>query len=228
MFNLNSFDLFQTLLRIPIVLLSLSVHEAAHGYAAYKLGDRTAYNLGRLSLNPLRHLDPIGAVCMLLFGFGWARPVPINTRYFKKPRRDMAISSLAGPASNLIMAFAAFVIHAYIIRFGTSIAITENGFELAASSNFVYVLELFFYQFFALNIMLAVFNLFPIPPLDGSRILFAVLPDKFYFGFMKYEQFISIGIFVLLFMGLLDAPILFVTRLFTDGFSFITGFLPYL
>ena len=90
---------------VIITLITLTVHEVSHGYAAYKLGDPTARNFGRLSLNPLKHLDPIGTVSMLLFGFGWAKPVPINTRYFKKPRRDMALSALAGPASNLIMSF---------------------------------------------------------------------------------------------------------------------------
>ena len=88
------------LLCIPIILLSLSLHETMHGYVAYKLGDPTAKNLGRLTLNPLKHLDPLGFLCMLLMGFGWANPVPINTRYFKNPRRDMAISAIAGPLSN--------------------------------------------------------------------------------------------------------------------------------
>ena len=111
-------EFFHYILRIPIVLLSLSVHEVAHGYVAYKLGDPTARNLGRLSLNPMKHFDLFGSLCMLLFGFGWAKPVPISTRYFKNPRSGMAISALAGPLSNLIMAFIAFISQAYIFRFG--------------------------------------------------------------------------------------------------------------
>ena len=221
MFNLNPQELFGIIIRIPIVLISLSVHEVAHGYAAYKLGDPTARNLGRLNLNPLKHLDPVGAVCMLLFGFGWAKPVPINTRYFKNPRRGMALSSLAGPLSNLLMAFVAFTIHAYIFRFGFESLITEPG-------SIVYMLELFFLEFFWLNITLAVFNLMPIPPLDGSRILFVFLPDKLYFGIMKYEQFISIALFACLWLGVFDSPISFIIGIFTIAFNFIIKFFPFL
>ena len=101
------------LLSLPIVFLSLSVHETAHGYAAYRLGDPTARNLGRLTLNPLKHLDPVGFVCMLLAGFGWANPVPINSRYFRKPRRDIAIVGVAGPLSNLLLA----VVFLLLLRF---------------------------------------------------------------------------------------------------------------
>ena len=214
-------EVFYYILRIPIVLLSLSVHEVAHGYAAYKFGDPTARNLGRLSLNPLKHLDPIGALCMLLFGFGWAKPVPINTRYFKNPKSGMALSALAGPLSNLIMAFVAFVTQMYILRFGaTAIFTNPNGI--------VYMLFLFFNEFFYLNISLAVFNLLPIPPLDGSRILFYLLPDKVYFGVMKYEQYITIAMFAFLWLGWLDAPIYYIRDIFITAFSFITQFLPFL
>ena len=214
-------EVFYYILRIPIVLLSLSVHEVAHGYAAYKFGDPTARNLGRLSLNPLKHIDPIGALCMLLFGFGWAKPVPINTRYFKKPKSGMALSALAGPMSNLIMAFVAFVTRIYIFRFGAAEILTNpNGI--------VYMLFLFFTEFFYLNISLAVFNLLPIPPLDGSRILFYLLPDKIYFGVMKYEQYITIAMFAFLWLGWLDAPIYYIRDIFITAFSFITQFLPFL
>ena len=92
------------LLSLPIVFLALSVHETAHGYVAYKLGDPTAKNLGRLTLNPIKHIDPLGFICMLLCGYGWAKPVPVNTRYFKKPKRDMALTGLAGPVSNILLA----------------------------------------------------------------------------------------------------------------------------
>ncbi len=228
-----SSDIFYYILRIPIVLLSLSVHEVAHGYAAYKLGDPTARNLGRLSLNPLKHLDPIGAICMLLFRFGWAKPVPINTRYFKKPKRDMALSALAGPLSNLIMAFIAYIISRYILYFG------GNGGNLGVDSYFsliplteagkiLYVLYLFFETFFVLNISLAVFNLLPIPPLDGSRILFVLLPDKIYFAVMKYEQIIYFALMGCLFIGVLDPAIDAVFNFFIEIFQFVTKFLPFL
>lgn len=230
---MNNFELFEYILRIPIILISLTVHEVAHGYAAYKLGDPTAKNLGRLSLNPLKHLDPIGALCMLLFRFGWAKPVPINTRYFKKPKRDMAISALAGPLSNLFMAFVAYVISIYIAtlsaqngQFGW--ALSGELLILTETGNFLYILYLFFDTFFLLNISLAVFNLLPIPPLDGSRILFVLLPDKIYFGVMKYEQIISIGILVCLWTGLLDPVLNAVFGFFINIFNSIVQFLPFL
>ena len=209
--------IFEIILRIPIVLFSLSVHEVAHGYAAYKFGDPTAHNLGRLSLNPLKHLHPIGTICMLLFGFGWAKPVPINTRYFRNPKIGMAISALAGPVSNLLLAFIAFIIQAYIIRFSPS--------EI---SKFIYVLFLFFVEFFSLNIALAVFNLLPIPPLDGSRILFSLLPYRITAAIEKYEQYITIALFVFLWLGWLNTPISVIYGLFVKLFTFVTQFLPFL
>ena len=222
---MDRFEIFEWLLRIPIVLLSLTVHEVAHGYAAYKLGDPTARNLGRLSLNPLKHLDPIGALCMLVFRFGWAKPVPISTRYFKKPKRDMALSALAGPLSNLIMAFVAYIVSEYVLRFGT-FGTFSLGDTLAG--RIWYIVYLFFSTFFWMNISLAVFNLIPVPPLDGSRILFVLLPDKIYFGIMKYEQYIYLGLIACLAFGLLDGVLSFVIMLFTMAFDFITGFLPFL
>ena len=231
--NLNSQDILELLIRIPVILFSLTLHEVAHGYAAYKMGDPTAKNLGRLTLNPIKHLDPIGALCMLLFRFGWAKPVPINTRYFKKPRRGMAISALAGPLSNLLLSFVSYIISVYIAvlsarndffgwnYFGDLIIVNDTG-------KILYILYLFFETMFVMNIFLAVFNLLPIPPLDGSRIMFVLLPDKYYFGIMKYEQFISIGLMAALWLGLLDTPLNFVFNLFYQAFGYITQFLPFL
>lgn len=222
---MDKFQIFEWILRIPIVLLSLTVHEVAHGYAAYKLGDPTAKNLGRLSLNPIKHLDPLGAICMLLFRFGWAKPVPISTRYFKKPRRDMAISALAGPLSNLLMAFATYIISEYILRFGNF-----GTFYLGDTfaGRIWYISYLFFSTFFLMNISLAVFNLIPVPPLDGSRILFVLLPDKIYFGVMKYEQYISIAIMGCLVFGLLDGILTAAVSGVIWFFDLICGFLPFL
>lgn len=231
---MDKFEIFQYLLRIPIVLLSLSIHEVAHGYVAYKLGDPTARNLGRLSLNPIKHLDPIGAICMVLFRFGWAKPVPINTRYFKKPRRDMALSALAGPVANLLMAFVAYVISIYFSYFGSNgghfylTSFLGTPFIATAGGKILYIAYLFFANFFLLNISLAVFNLLPIPPLDGSRILYVFLPDKLYFGVMKYERIIEIALFGALWLGLLDGVLQFVFNLFIQAFNFIVGFLPLL
>lgn len=214
--NASAYDVYEFLIRIPIILFSLTVHEIAHGYTAYKMGDPTAKSLGRLSLNPLKHLDPIGALCMLLFGFGWAKPVPINTRYFKKPRAGMALTALAGPVSNLLMAFVSFIAWLYISVLG------------GASPLFVELLGIFFEDFFVLNLGLAVFNLVPVPPLDGSRILFVLLPDKIYFGIMRYERYIYLALLVCLYLGVLDAPLNAAMRGVLWLFSKVAGILPLL
>lgn len=194
------------LLSLPIALLSLSVHETAHGYVAAKLGDPTAKNLGRLTLNPLKHFDPLGFICMVLCGFGWAKAVPINTRYFKNPRRDMALSAAAGPISNLLLAIVfAVLLKIYFTFAPTILMINDNIATLE------YIIFLFLYLGIQLNVTLAVFNLIPVPPFDGSRIAYVFLPPKFYFGVMKYEQYIYIGLMVLLILGVLDPVLDFVT-----------------
>ena len=196
------------LLTLPIVLLALCLHETAHGYVAYKLGDPTARSLGRLTLNPLKHLDPIGFLCMLGFGFGWAKPVPINTRYFKNPKRDMAICGLAGPVSNILLSlvFAALLRVFYESALHLPLA-TEQSWYVA------YLIYNFLYLGIRLNIGLAVFNLLPIPPLDGSRLLTAILPWRIASKLIQYEQFIAIALMAALWIGVLD-PVL---NFFTSG-----------
>jgi Zn-dependent protease len=196
------------LLCIPIIFLSLSLHETAHGYVASKLGDPTAKSLGRLTLNPIKHLDPIGFICMLLMGFGWAKPVPINTRYFKKPRRDMALSAIAGPISNILLAVI-FAIALRLFYFVLPYIIPSAPTEMLL--NVLSYTRVFLYYGITLNISLAVFNLLPVPPLDGSRFFYVFLPPKYYFGVMKYENYISIAVMVLLFVGVLD-PVLSFAR----------------
>lgn len=184
------------ILSIIAVLIILTIHEYSHGYAAYKLGDNTAKELGRLTLNPIKHLDPIGALCMLFFHFGWARPVPINPRNFKKPKRDFAIVALAGPLSNLVMGFISAFLYLFVkallskLTFGSS-------FSIALASN----LLLFIYIFHSVNVGLGIFNLIPVPPLDGSRLLNVILPTRIYFGIMKYERQIYIALIAWLFLG---------------------------
>jgi Zn-dependent protease len=195
----------------------------AHGYAAYKLGDPTARAFGRLSLNPLRHLDLLGTLCMVFFGFGWAKPVPVNTRFFKKPRRDMAITALAGPLSNILMSFGAiFIYRIVVVLVNANYALFDTNFK----SNLIMLVLQFFASFAMMNLYLGVFNLIPVPPLDGSRILFVVLPDKYYFGIMRYEQYIRIALFVLLYVGLLDGPLTSICALVMNGFNALISLIP--
>ncbi len=205
------------LLSLPIILLSLSLHETAHAIAANKLGDPTAKNLGRITLNPLKHLDPIGFICMLLCGFGWANPVPINSRNLKKPRRDMALAAAAGPVSNLLLAFV------FVILIKISFMLMPDYFVSVKTFELANILIEFLSIGVSLNITLAVFNLLPVPPLDGSRMLYVFLPQKQYFGLMKYERYISLGIMFLLLFGVLDPIISFVSNKIANVMLFAVG-----
>ena len=210
----GSFDptsiIVSLLLSVPIAFLALSVHETAHGYVAYKLGDPTAYNFGRLTLNPIKHIDPIGFLCMILFGFGWAKPVPINTRYFKKPKRDMALTGAAGPVSNLLLALA----FALLLRLELEIAMRATLTSFTAQM--LMWLQTFLLLGVRMNIGLAVFNLIPIPPFDGSRIFLSLLPTDLYFKVMKYEKYLYIGLMLALVFGLLDRPLDIITGWLTN------------
>ena len=178
--------LFYYLLSAIVVLIALTVHEYCHGYAAYKMGDETAKNLGRLTLNPIKHLDPIGALCMLFFHVGWAKPVPINARNFKNPKKGFAITALAGPLSNILLGFFSAFLYllTYALLKNVRFATTDFSFFMAENT------LLFLWLFHSINIGLGLFNLLPIPPFDGSRLLNVILPPKYYFGIMKYEKYI--------------------------------------
>ena len=166
-----------------VVLLTLTIHEYAHAYAAYKMGDPTARNLGRLTLNPIKHIDPVGAICMVFFHVGWAKPVPINARNFKNPRKGFAITALAGPGINIIISFIFAFFYLLFLSFISSVAF-ESEFLFNLSRNFL----LFLYLMHVINLGIAIFNLIPIPPLDGSRILSLLLPPKYYFAIMRRER----------------------------------------
>ena len=187
-------DISQLILTVMAALVALTIHEFAHGYVAYKLGDDTAKSLGRLSLNPIKHLDPIGAMCMVLFHFGWAKPVPINPRNFKSPRKGFALTALAGPTINIVLGF--FTAFFYLLAF-FNFKQTDSAFLNNLQENTI----LFLGYFFTINIGLGVFNLIPVPPFDGSRILNVLLPDRLYFKVMKYEKQIYWGVIAWLFLG---------------------------
>lgn len=213
MFRLDSFNLVELTIRAVAVLLAISIHEMSHGYAAYFLGDKTAKSMGRLSLNPLRHLDPVGALCLLVFGFGWAKPVMINPMYFKKPKRDMALTALAGPFSNFILAF-------------LSLALFKLFFSLPFTYRSFFVVEwigTFFSTFALLNIGLGVFNLIPIPPLDGSKIFLPLLPTRLYMDIIRYEHLGWIVLIIALGMGVLDPIIGTVGNGILQGMLFLVG-----
>ncbi|MDD6308780.1 MAG: site-2 protease family protein [Clostridia bacterium] len=193
----------EILLRIPIVLLAITVHECAHGYVAYLLGDHTAKQSGRLSLNPLHHMDLMGTICMLVVGFGWARPVPVNPHYFKNPKGGMSLVGLAGPVSNFLMSIFFAVLYGVVLRYAR-----DNG-----------TITWFFLSLFqmgmVLNLQLGLFNLIPFPPLDGSKILAYFLPNKWYYKLMMYERYAMPILMILLFLGVLDKPFALVaSRLF--------------
>ncbi len=210
-------SIVELLLSVPIILFSLSLHEWAHGYAAYRLGDPTARNFGRLTLNPLKHFDLIGGLCMLIFGFGWAKPVPIQSRHFKKPRRDMALTSLAGPLSNLIAAFLAYFVYRLLL-----VA------YFSAPNAFLSMTVTFFVLFTILNLSLAVFNLIPIPPLDGSRLLYLVLPPKWSWRLAEWERY---SFWILMLFLLVGGNFGFINWVI-DGFLWLfdqaIGWIPFL
>ncbi|MCL2518843.1 MAG: site-2 protease family protein [Oscillospiraceae bacterium] len=206
----NNLPLF--IMRIPVLLIALTIHEVSHGFIAYKLGDYTAKIMGRLSLNPLKHLDPFGAIMMLVVGFGWAKPVPVDVRNFKKPKRDMALSALAGPVSNILLGF-------------IGVFIWMLTFNIRSDSTMVSALKMFLEIFFSLNIGLAVFNMIPIPPLDGSRIFLQFLPEKIYFGIMRYERYMIIVLFALIFMNVL--PISWLMQRVIYGMVYVLSYLPF-
>lgn len=195
-----------------VVFCCLPIHELAHGFVAYKLGDNTAKNQGRLTFNPFAHLNPIGTIMIFLFGIGYARPVPINPNRFKNPKGGMALVAFAGPLANFIMAFVFNFVYVGLL----------SKFEL---TGFMGAIMYFFYFAAWVNITLAVFNLFPIPPLDGSKILAALLPNRIYNKYMMYERYIMIALLVLLFIGVLDRPISIISGFFMKVISYLPALL---
>ena len=211
---------------LPCVLIAIPVHEVAHGYVANRCGDPTAKSFGRLTLNPLKHFDPLGALCMLLVGFGWARPVPVNSRYFKKPRRDMFLVALAGPLANLLLSLAALLLYRIL---GAVFLANYTAFETGAfTTTLLYVFMQFLSVFISMNVSFAVFNLLPIPPLDGSRLLLIFLPPKAHIWFVRNERTISLVMFLLLIFNVLDLPLVFLRNLVLNGMDALVSLIPFL
>jgi len=209
--NIN-YDLFSYIVRGLVLLTCIPIHEAAHAYISWKLGDPTAKNLGRLTLNPLVHLDPVGSLMMIVFGFGWAKPVPILTRNFKDIKKGMAISALAGPISNVLLALVLMIVYKLL---APVLPLSPTSYAVMTILSIM----------ISLNCGLAVFNMLPIPPLDGSRIATALLPANLYFKIMQYERYIMIALLALLWIGVLDLPISFLRSGLMTGLDAATGFL---
>ena len=199
--------LLSALQRVLGVLLCLTVHETCHGLAALALGDSTARRMRRLSFNPLHHIDWLGLASMLLCGFGWAKPVPVDMRYFKNPRAGMALTALAGPASNFALSLVMLLLASVLSR-------------TAAAGAFTVWLFYFLLNTAVLSVGLGLFNLIPIPPLDGSKVLFALLPERAYYTLMRFERY---GMLVLLALIWLDFGGSFLSRAIETVYLWMAG-----
>ena len=197
------------LVSIPGLLLAISMHECAHGYAAYFMGDQTAKYSGRLSLNPLKHLDIVGALCMLFFRFGWAKPVPINSRNFKNPKVGIIVVSIAGPLANFVLGFLS-ALGFYLISP-----------HLAFSNMFLQFLKTMFQYSAVMNVGFMVFNLIPIPPLDGSKILMEFLPYKVRYHIYRYEQYFGIILIIFVYAGVMTPVLGTLRTLVLEIYDFI-------
>ncbi len=200
--------------RLFVVFCTMPIHEYAHALIATKLGDQTPRLAGRLTLNPMAHISPMGAIMIFLFGFGYAKPVSVNPRNFKDSKKGMALTAIAGPISNLIMGF-------------IFIALATVYSNLFYAETILFS-AIFYFLFFAgsININLAVFNLLPIPPLDGSRILQLLIPAKYYYKFLEYERYIVILVFILIATGVLSGPLSAISYFFIQLFVKIAS-LPF-
>lgn len=191
-------QLISLLIQAIAALLCISFHEMGHGFAAWCLGDETAKRQGRVSMNPLHHIDPLGLILLVTAGFGWAKPVPVDMRHFRHPKSGMAITALAGPLSNFLMGWAALGGASLLYHFALKQIITV---QLYAH------LFALLIQIAVLSVGLGMFNLIPFPPLDGSKILFSLLPDRIYYFILRYERYLMAALFALVFFGLLDTPL---------------------
>lgn len=207
MFNTILNFLKDFLITLPAVVIAITVHEFSHGLAAYRMGDPTAKYAGRLTLNPLKHLDIIGVLCLLIFKFGWAHPVPVNMYNFKNPKKGMALCAAAGPAANIVTGFIALLILKLLLLIPGLAAVPM-----------LYQMLLYIV---IININLAVFNLVPCPPLDGSKMLGAVLSDSAYSQLMRFERYGMFVLILLLYTNILSRPLSIVTSGIYNGMLFL-------
>lgn len=207
---LSGYQVLQYLLRAIVVLIAIPFHEAAHALVSHWLGDDTALRAGRLSLNPMRHFDPLGALCMLIGGVGWARPVGINPRNYRNPKVGMAISAAAGPVSNFLLAWLSMILYKVVLYGGLAGRVSP--------------LAMFLYDMVVMNLSLAVFNLIPVPPFDGSRIVLLFLPERLYFKAMRYERYIMLAVLALVFLGALNVPLSVAVNFLWNRLVDLTGF----
>ena len=198
---------------VPAILISVTLHEMAHGYVSYKLGDPTPKEDGRLSLNPLRHLDPFGTLALLFVGFGWAKPVRVDASYYKDPKTGIVWTAFAGPLINFVLSFLCVLAVVALIRYSYLIPANQTITEI-----FHYLSELLNYTAL-LSLGQAIFNMIPVPPLDGSKILYGLLPDSVVQWFMRNEQFLSLFIFLLLFSNVINGPLLTLRNLIFNGMA---------
>lgn len=206
--------LIDALISVVPALICITFHELSHGYVAYKLGDDTAKAQGRLTLNPIKHLDILGLICMAFLGFGWAKPVPVDMRNFKNPKSGMAIVALAGPVSNILMALIVLPISFFFLP--------------TADTGVVWNIWIIMQRLTVLSIALAIFNIIPIPPLDGSKVLFSFLSEKTYYNLMRYERYGMLLLMALIWMGILSTPLTtavnFVYTFLFDAFAGAFGY----
>ncbi len=199
-------NLLQYFIRLMIILLINPLHECAHAWAAYKLGDDTARQEGRMTLSPLAHIDPFGALLLLLCGFGWAKPVPVNPNHFDNPRKGMMLTAIAGPLSNLLAALAGVI----------ALRLYAGGLEAVNDALFYFVI---------ININLCVFNLIPVPPLDGSRVLTYFLPPNAAVWFMRNQKYFYGVVMLLMVTGILSKPLTYLVQWVYELLVLLTGFL---